>query len=374
MVSSLTGNKTEICRYCETVLNTTLSDDVDSLKASFVVLESSNKYTNGLMIIFPQPSVLVYDSATYFKIYDILSPTLWPKYTLPRPSGMMLVSVDDKPITMSRAFFFPFIIGSPTRLRGTIKQVLGSFNVNRGIKLMDGMVVGPKCRTFALSGNTGSGKTDGATYISECFRHTTSVSGKPAKVIFIDGKNSSGARWAKRHPEVELIVPKYGERQEDFLVRVTNVLSKVIDDMRLIQDKLSKATTEISVDANAIDEAPTWITISEFEAITVDSSSKLTKILLRQLELIALLGRESLTGFCLDLQVARNDVLPVPIRSQIGCRILLGRIDSSTTVYFFPDMGSIVMPYTGPGTGIIDINDGQHYGVMPVALPTITEY
>lgn len=239
---------------------------------------------------------------------------------------------------------------------------------------MNGMVVGPKCRTFALSGNTGSGKTDGATYISECFRHTTSVSGKPAKVIFIDGKNSSGARWAKRHPEVQLIVPEYGERQEDFLVRVTNALSIVIDEMRLTQEKLSKSTSKISVDANEIDKAPTWITISEFEAMTLDSNSKLTKILLRQLELIALLGRESLTGFCLDLQVARNDVLPVPIRSQIGCRILLGRIDSSTTVYFFPDLGNIVMPYTGPGTGIIDINDGQHFGVMPIALPTITEY
>ena len=371
-VQLLIGNKTDVCRYSEMVLNSTLSDEADSLKSSFSILESSSN--DGLMVIFPQPSVLIYDQDTYFKIYEILSTALWPQFTLPRPASMRLVPVDGKTITMSRAFFYPFVIGSPSRLVGTAEQIVTSFNPNRGIKLMNGITVGPKCRTFALCGNTGSGKTDGATYINECFRRTTSVTGKPATVIFIDGKNSSGARWAKMHPDVELIAPKYGERQEDFLVRVTERLAKVIDDMRLTQDKLFNSTDKISTDANSINKEPTWVTISEFEAITIDASSKLTKILMRQLELIALLGRESLTGFCLDLQVARNDVLPVPIRSQIGCRILLGRIDSSTTVYFFPDLGNIVMPYSGPGTGIIDINDGNHTGVMPIPLPTLTDW
>lgn len=373
-VSSLIGNRTDLCIYAETVLNTTLSPDADAVQSSFVVLESDDPDQKGLMVIFPQPSILIYNQETYFRIFDILSSSCWPQYSFPRPNSMRLVSVDKKSVGMSRAFFFPIISGTPTRLIGDISRVIGESNVNRGIRLMNGLIVGPKCRTFAISGNTGSGKTDGAVYLNENFIRTTSVSGKPARVIFIDGKKSSGARWARLHPSVELLVPEPGERQEDFLVRITNRLAKVVDDMRATQDELFNRTNKISVDANAIDKAPTWVTISEFEALTINSNSKLTKILMRELELIALLGRESLTGFCLDLQVARNDVLPIPIRSQIGCRILLGRIDSSTTVYFFPDLGNIVTPFSGPGTGIVDINDGLHSGVLPVALPTITSY
>lgn len=366
--------RTDLCTYAETVLNTTLSPDADAVQSSFVVLESNEPKQRGLMVIFPQPSILVYDSETYFRIFDILSSTCWPQYTLPKPNAMRLVSADNKSLGMSRAFFFPLENGTPKRLQGSISKVIGDYNVNRGIRLMDGVTVGPKCRTFAITGNTGSGKTDGAVFLNENFIRTTSISGKPANVIFIDGKKSSGARWARLHPNVELLVPEAGERQEDFLVRITNRLAKVVDDMRETQDELFERTNAISVDANEIDKAPTWVTISEFEALTVNSSSKLTKILMRELELIALLGRESLTGFCLDLQVARNDVLPIPIRSQIGCRILLGRIDSSTTVYFFPDLGSIVTPFSGPGTGIVDINDGLHSGVIPLALPTITSF
>lgn len=354
------------------VLNTTLANDADSLKASFIVLQVYDN--DGLIVLFPQPSTLIYDEETYFKIYKILSPTLWPAYTMPRPPAMRLVSLDDKSMQMSRAFYYPFTKGSSKRLTGTIDDILDTFNPNKGIKLMEGITVGPKCRTFALSGNTGAGKTLGVTYLNECFRRTTSFSGKPSNLILIDAKKSSAARWAKKHPEVELLVPEVGERQEDFLVRVTTRLGQVVDHMREVQDVLFEDTNEIDVDASVIDTQPTWVTISEFESLTIDSTSKLTKILMRQLELIALLGRESLTGFCLDLQIARNDVLPIPIRAQIGCRILLGRIDSSTTTYFFPDLGSIVMPFNGPGTGIIDINDGHHEGVMPIAMPTVTQY
>lgn len=367
------GYKNNLCQYVETVLNTTLSSDADSIQSSFAVLESADKNNQGLMVLFPQPSTLVYNKETYFRIYDIISTTCWPQYTLPRPTNMILVSIDDQSFGMSRAFFFPLSIGRPKRIIGTVDEIFSDINVNRGIQLMKGLVVGPKCRTFALSGNTGSGKTDGAVYLNENFIRTTSTSGKPSTVIFIDAKKSSGARWARKHPNVELLTPNLGERHDDFLVRVTDKLSNVVDHMYHVQDQLFNSTNKVSVDANVIDIAPTWVTISEFEALTINSNSKLTKILMRELELIALLGRESLTGFCLDLQVARNDILPIPIRSQINCRILLGRIDSSTTTYFFPDLDNIVTPFTGPGTGIVDINDGLHSGIVPLALPTIKE-
>ncbi|PWT66793.1 hypothetical protein DKZ26_14480 [Limosilactobacillus reuteri] len=58
----------------------------------------------------------------------------------------------------------------------------------------------------------------------------------------------------------------------------------------------------------------------------------------------------------------------------MNCRILLGRIDKTSAQFLFPGLNdTLSLPLGGLGTGIVQINDGQHYGIEPIAMPTITD-
>lgn len=242
---------------------------------------------------------------------------------------------------------------------------------------MHGMDAGRNATTYILSGNTGSGKSYALRYLEEIFLHLTNRDKtRNSKLIVIDPKKSDGARYAKRHPEIDLLVPDDNDRPEDFLTKANNRLAEVINEMHHRQSLLYEKSTKISTDANEINEPPIWVIIEEMASLTLGLSqtSRQVKDLYRELELIALLGRESLIGLVLTTQIARNDIIPIPIRSQMNVRILLGRIDKSTVQYLFPSMtDGLSIPIGGAGTGIIEINDGKHYGIEPVAMPTIRE-
>lgn len=142
------------------------------------------------------------------------------------------------------------------------------------------------------------------------------------------------------------------------------------------QDTLFYNFESITTDANELDVPPIWVMFEEFEGVTLGMSPRASQIqdLYRLLTLIALLGRESLVGLCITSQIARNDVIPIPIRSQMMVKVLLGVIDSNSTTYLFGDLSDdIPLPMGGAGTGIISINDGKHFGIEPVEMPTINE-
>ena len=374
---SLRGIRTALCDYVTQVVDARLAvevNDQSSISHSYAFYEEETG--KGLLFVLRYPSVMILDSKTYFDLYDIIAPAISKEKTMIRPLTFQLVQIDDMPIETSVGFFFPWRNGKATRLVGSINDVLKGYDVNEEIPIMNGMSAKAAVRSYLITGNTGSGKTEAFKYFEQVFSRTTNLSGtKSAKVIIFDSKKGAGSRWAKRNnSEIELIVPKDGDRPEDYIPRCNQKLEQIVAEMNHRQDQLYRFSNRITTDASELDVPPIWVMFEEFEGVTLGMSPRSSQIqdLYRLLTLIALLGRESLVGLCITSQIARNDVIPIPIRSQMMVKILLGVIDSSSTTYLFGDLSDdIPLPIGGKGSGIISINDGYHYGIEPVEMPTI---
>lgn len=142
----------EIAVYAEKVLNPVLAPEESTIRQSFIV--TTNR--DGLFVTPRFPSGLIMNTDLYFKIFEILSPALYPEYTMVRPPSMQLCGWKDKPLPIARAFFFPWEEGSNTRLIGSLGQVLNLDN--HRIHLMNGLDYDPdKAVHTIISGNTGSG-------------------------------------------------------------------------------------------------------------------------------------------------------------------------------------------------------------------------
>lgn len=355
------GIRTSICRYLENACNSALSEDVSSYSQQLLILESADQ--TGIIVIFPMPSSFVYNQENYYKLYDIISIAAWPDYTCPRPNAMQIANIDGRSLSTARGFFFPWQKGHSERLTGSVDSILKQVDLDQGLPLMTHLVLPPNINSIIVSGNTGSGKSLAVQAISEFLLHTPNT-----RLIYIDPKKSAGARWARGHPEVKLVIPQDGERLEEYLIRVTELLSVEARRIFKNQDTLYKNSNKIDTNAQEINQPKTWIILEELEALEAFGTKKELDSLFHQILLICLLGREAYTNILISMQVPRNDILPIPIRSQLLCRIQLGRIDKSTTTYLFPDLDHIMMPFRGPGVGICDINSG---GVQPIAMPTI---
>ena len=355
------GIRTKICAYLENVCNSALSENVSSYAQQLLVLVSLNP--TGAIVVFPLPSAFVYNTENYYRLYDIISVAVWPEYTCLRPGSMQIATLEDRSLSTARGFFFPWKKGFSTRLTGTVDEILQGVNLNEGIPLMTQLTIPAKVNSIIVTGNSGSGKSIAVQSISEFIRRTPNT-----RIVYVDPKKSAGARWARGHPEIELVIPEDGERLEDFLLRVTELLSREVNNIFGVQNILFLHSKKIDSDAGEINQVKTWIIIEELEALEAFGNKRQLDALFHQLLVISLLGREAYTNLLLSMQVPRNDILPIPIRAQMACRIQLGRIDSSTTTYLFPDLDHIMMPYSGPGIGICDING---MGTQPVAMPTI---
>lgn len=373
------GRHTQLCDYISRVVDARLSflySDQSSVSSSYAFLEEENN--TGLLFVLRYPSGMQLDSKTYFQLYDIIAPAISSVKTMIRPITFQLVQIDGEPLEMSQGFFYPWRDGKAKRLVGKIEDVLNNYDLRKEIPIMEGMTVSRKVSNYLITGNTGSGKTEAFKYLTQVFAKTTNISGtKKAKVIIFDSKKGAGSRWAKKNnADIELIVPNKNDRPEDFIPRINSKLSEVISIMNQRQDALFNNFNSVTTNANELDVPPIWIMFEEFEGVTLGLSPRSSQVqdLYRLLTLIALLGRESLVGLCITSQIARNDVIPIPIRSQMMVKVLLGVIDSNSTTYLFGDLSDdIPLPMGGAGTGIISINDGKHYGIEPVEMPTIED-
>lgn len=356
------GLRTQICSYLENACNSAISDDISSFSEQLLILEANDG--SGVIVIFPLPTSFVYNEINYYKIYDILSVAAWPEYTCPRSNTMRIVSIDGRSLSTARGFFYPWEKGHSERLKGTVDQIVQHFDLTKGIPLMTNLVIPSKINSIIVSGNTGSGKSLATQAICEFLVRTPNV-----RLIYVDPKKSAGARWARGKPQIKLFVPKKGERLEEYLIRITAMLSQEVKLIFEKQDALFLRSTKVDTNAGEINQPKTWIVIEELEALEAMGTKRELDDLFHQLLLICLLGREAYTNILLSMQVPRNDILPIPIRAQMLCRIQLGRIDKSTTTYLFPDLDHMMMTYSGAGVGICDINAT---GVQPIAMPTIT--
>ncbi len=373
------GRHTQLCDYISRIVDARLSflySDQSSISSSYAFLEEETD--TGLLFVLRYPSGMQLDSKTYFQLYDIIAPAISSVKTMIRPITFQLVQIDGEPLEMSQGFFYPWRDGKAKRLVGNIENILSNYDLRKEIPIMEGMTVSRKVSSYLITGNTGSGKTEAFKYLTQVFARTTNKSGtKKARVIIFDSKKGAGSRWAKKNnADIELIVPNKDDRPEDFIPRINSKLSEVISIMNQRQDALFNNFNSVTTNANELDVPPIWIMFEEFEGVTLGLSSRSSRVqdLYRLLTLIALLGRESLVGLCITSQIARNDVIPIPIRSQMMVKVLLGVIDSNSTTYLFGDLSDdIPLPMGGAGTGIISINDGKHYGIEPVEMPTVED-
>lgn len=373
------GIKTSLCTYISRVVDARLSaktSDASSVSNSFNFLEEKNG--TGLLFILRYPSELALDSKTYYELYQTIAPAISSVRTLIRTLTFQLVTIDEMPLEMSQGFFFPWRIGRAKRIVGFSEEIFSTYNFDKSIPLMDGMEVARRATTYLITGNTGSGKTEAFKYLVRTFSKTKNLSKtKNAQIIIFDAKKGATSRWAKRNnPNIELVLPQDGDRPEDYIPRCNAKLSEIITEMNSRQNMLFEGNTKISTTAEDLDVAPIWVCFEEIEALTLGMSPRSTQVqdLYRLLTQIALLGRESLVGLMITSQIARNDVIPIPIRSQMLVKILLGIIDSNSTTYLFGDLTEdIPLPLGGPGSGIVSINDGEHFGIEPIEMPTILE-
>lgn len=373
------GRHTQLCDYISRIVDARLSflySDQSSISSSYAFLEEETD--TGLLFVLRYPSGMQLDSKTYFQLYDIIAPAISSVKTMIRPITFQLVQIDGEPLEMSQGFFYPWRDGKAKRLVGNIENILSNYDLRKEIPIMEGMTVSRKVSSYLITGNTGSGKTEAFKYLTQVFARTTNKSGtKKARVIIFDSKKGAGSRWAKKNnADIELIVPNKDDRPEDFIPRINSKLSEVISIMNQRQDALFNNFNSVTTNANELDVPPIWIMFEEFEGVTLGLSPRSSQVqdLYRLLTLIALLGRESLVGLCITSQIARNDVIPIPIRSQMMVKVLLGVIDSNSTTYLFGDLSDdIPLPMGGAGTGIISINDGKHYGIEPVEMPTVED-
>ncbi len=244
---------------------------------------------------------------------------------------------------------------------------------------MQGTSIKRNVYSILITGTTGSGKTVSSKFFEQVFLKMKNKSGtKNARVILFDPKKGAGSRWTRLHADqnVELVIPDPGDRPEDYIPKCNAKLEELVGEVNKRQTRLFEEATKVNITIDDLDEPPIWAVFEEFEGITLGMSPRSSQVqdLYRLLTKLALMGRESHVGLCIVSQIARNDVIPIPIRSQMLVKILLGVIDRNSTTYLFGDLSDdIPLPMGSAGSGIISIEDGMHYGIEPVEMPTIRE-
>lgn len=359
--------KSETERYITTVVDAALTSEDSSVKQAYKVIVQHD----GFLFIPRMPSSLILDAALYYKIYDIVAGALFPAYTVIRATTMQLVQREDS-LSMARAFFYPWKVGVSERLVAPTYDSLPISSDRYTVTLMKGMEYDlRKAPHFIISGGSGSGKTVATKYFLNTFLRKIGTNGR---LILIDVKKSHGARWAKQHPEVDLLVPHPGDRPEDFLPRVTEKLAEVIDEMNRRQDFMFNQSADKVTDYSEFGD-PIFVIIEEAQALTVGLKKNLLETFQSQLKVLSLLSREANITLGIIAQSAMAEIFGgSQVRQNVGLRLLLGRIDKESAQFLFPELESgFPLPIGGKGTGIVSINDGEHFGIEPIAMPTVLE-
>ncbi|WP_434779941.1 cell division protein FtsK [Enterococcus thailandicus] len=350
-----TKEKMELTKFLLQALNMALNLDGETSYTNSFAIEITEE---GFLWIPRVPCSFVIGSELYQKIYAIASSVLFPLFTLLKQNGMYLVALNTDDIHVQRAFFFPWIEGTPKRLvfsniQNVVTKVQSDF-----IPLMKNYNVDlNKITHIAIAGNSGSGKSFHLVYwlyLLEPFCDLT----------VIDPKFDSPSRWSIKH-NVSLIYPQENRNQNDFVSQVNDSLSRSVN---LIYDRQRKLFENPSISFKHH-----VIVIDELLAISSSTNKQIRDSFFSLLNQIALLGRATSVHLLTCSQRYDHNTLPVACREQFNLMIQLGNINKKTTQFLFPDLDDaeeIVIPQ-GIGTGIIQTIDGVHpNNVFPFLTPT----
>lgn len=362
------GVRTKNCEFLEDVCNSALPEEVSSLRGSLLILESLNPA--GILVVVPLPAPFVYSADNYYLLQTIIAAAVLPEHVCVRSHNMLLVSLENRSKSTSRAFYYPWV-SSRKRLVGSFSDIYKKMDKSKGIEIMTNLYIPDSAHFIAVTGPSGSGKSVATRYICQWLYD------KGDSLIMIDPKKSTGARWARGKSKVSLVIPQPEERLVDFLIRSTNLLHEEVRTTFKKQNELYEKTRKIDTNYGEISSHKRWIILEEIEALEAFGPKKQVDSLLREVLLLALLSREANTALLITSQAIRGDVLPIPIRNQIDCSIMLNESQDSTIKNMYPGIESIPQPFIGPGTGFVDLNittkSIADNGLQPVAMPTIIE-
>ncbi|MCX8720381.1 MULTISPECIES: helicase HerA domain-containing protein [unclassified Lactobacillus] len=318
---------------------------------------------DGFIFLPRMPASFALDDDLYSQIYKITNAALYPDYTLLLQNAAYFIALKDKPLSLRRGFFFPWIKGIPTRL--VINDNLDAYF--KGCQDTPHSMLVPimrdlgvdyrKITSIAIAGNSGSGKTYLLTYLLAALNPISS------QTIVIDPKQDYISRYAQDH-NIKAIYPSHDESKSDYVSSVNEILSKAKSIIHQRQAAMFDNPTKTF--------RPITIMIDELLALSEGVNKQIKDSFFELLSQIALLGRASQVHLILCGQRLDHTCVPTSVREQCNVRIQLGNINSATTRFLFPDLDptGLVIP-SGKGTGIIQIIDNDHaYNVQSLLCPT----
>jgi len=352
----------EIEKYCERLLdmNTGLSTETSFTRSYAVEIDTVH---HRILYTPNMPSSTLLDNNFYQKIFKIWNIGLYPYLTLLKQQNAVIVEREGMDFSQARAFSFPYIDGIPKRL------VIDDFNIfcsslkNQEVPLMKNLTLDySRISCLAIAGSTGSGKSTALVYLIK-------VLARFSDILVIDPKVDMPARLCKQLA-IPCLVPSRTKSNADFLAQVNDQLGQAVNLIYERQEILFSNPTQVF--------KPYIIVVDELIALKQGTTAKpVIQAFDTLINTISLMGRG--TSVCLVLSSQNfnvNESISSSCRSQISCSILLGKINSQTMQYLFPDLGNsgsegLVIP-NGVGSGIVQINDGVlPNNVLPIQMPTI---
>lgn len=299
----------------------------------------------------------------------------YPYYTVLKPSGLQLVSIENAAFDRRRGLFFPWLKGIPKRKVLTpgqySREIVRVFDTkSMEIPLMENFSIDLEHIThMAISGQSGSGKSYLVRYFLPYFLSM-------GDLTLIDPKADDLLLWAKsdqcsslrrgtgRTPMVEY--PNLLEKQGTFLGEVSDVLAHEVSIMLKREDTYSKTGKRPF--------GHRFIVIDELLALTQGGDKKVVSKFFANLSSLALLGRSAKMHLVLISQRFSSDAMPTSIRDQLQAVFQLGPITKNTTQFLFPDFDSEgVIPPRGKGTGICQVQGDVIPYPRPFLSPTYTQ-
>ncbi|QYN51924.1 AAA family ATPase [Lactobacillus panisapium] len=316
---------------------------------------------NGFIFVPRFPAGFILNESLYQRIYEIAAAAVYPEYTVLKQSSIYFVPLGNHIFSVERGLFYPWFKGTPTRLN--IDDLDNFFNSRKDYRekmliplMKDYYVDYEKVTSIAIAGSTGSGKSMLLTYFLSALRQIS-------QIVIIDPKFDMPARWARDHTE-KAITPSSNSSKSDFVSAVNDALESALTTIYQRQQALFQNVNERF--------RPLSIVIDELAALTIGVNRNVKDAFLSLLSQISLLGRATSVHLILVSQRFDHTVVPTAIRDQMNVLIELGHITTKNVQFLFPDLdpSGIVIPQ-GPGVGIIQIIDDQHFdNVLPFLAPT----
>ncbi len=329
------------------------------------LMQGETSYTNsfdikieadGFLFVPRLPAGYIIDDELYQKIFLIANASLYPRFTLLKQNSAYFMALDTDDIHVQRGLFFPWKKGVSERL---IIPDLERFSKNQKehiIPIMKNLSLDyNKVTSFAIAGNSGSGKSFTLTYFLSLLKNFSDL-------IIVDPKFDTPSRWAREN-RIPVIHPEKNRSKSDFVSEINEKLSSCLT---LIQQR-----QEILYMNPDHQFSHMTIVIDEVLALSEGVNKTIKESFFSLLSQIALLGRATRVHLLLVSQRFDHQTIPVSVREQLNVLIQIGNINKKTTQFLFPDLDpeGIVIPI-GKGTGLIQIDNEHPYQVLPLLCPT----